>query len=216
MSFFIKTPHIKAIAFDWGGVLIEDPAPGFLKLLSVRFQCSQEELTLHLSASMHDFQRGFVSEEHFLSSLAKKLNRPNAKRPFWKEALREVYREHNVVHDLARFLRKKGYFIGLITNTEMPARDFHLECNYDFFDARIFSCEEGVAKPEKRIYELMAKRLGVTNNELIIIDDKRENIEGAINAGAFGILYKNPQQLANELEIYGIPKFDYPRYQQYL
>ena len=156
---------------------------------------------------MYDFQRGFVSEEHFLTNLAKKLNRPNLKKPFWKEAFREVYREQNVVQSLARSLRKKGYLIGLITNTEMPARDFNLECNYDFFDARIFSCEEGVAKPEKRIYDLMAKRLGVSNKELIIIDDKKENIEGAINAGAFGILYKNPQQLANEMELYGIPKF---------
>lgn len=207
MSFSIKIPCIKAIAFDWGGVLIEDPAPGFLKLLAARFQCSQEELALHLSTSMHDFQRGFVSEEQFLTNLAEKLKRPIAKRPFWKEALTEVYREQNVVHDLARILREKGYFIGLITNTEMPARDFHLECDYDFFDARIFSCEEGVAKPEKRIYELMAERLGVSIHELIIIDDKRENVEGAINAGAFGILYKNPQQLANELEFYGIPKF---------
>lgn len=207
MDFFNKTPLIKAIAFDWGGVLIEDPAPGFLNLLAARLQCSQGELSPHLSASMHDFQRGFVSEEHFLSNLAKKLNRPNINKPFWKEALREVYREQNIVHNMARFLRKKGYLIGLITNTEIPARDFHLECNYDFFDARIFSCEEGVAKPEKRIYELMAKRLGVTNNELIIIDDKNENIEGAINAGTFGILYKNPQQLVSELGFYGIPKF---------
>lgn len=207
MSLSIKVPCIKAIAFDWGGVLIEDPVPDFLKLLATRFQCSQEELALHFYPSMYDFQRGIVSEEHFLTNLAKKLNRPNIKKPFWKEALRKVYREQNVVHNLARSLRKKGYLIGLITNTEMPARDFHLECNYDFFDARIFSCEEGVAKPEKRIYELMAKRLGVSKNELIIIDDKKENIEGAVNAGAFGILYKNPQQLANELELYGIPKF---------
>ena len=204
MTFSIKIPCIKAIAFDWGGVLIEDPAPGFLRLLSVRFQCSKEELSPHLSASMDDFQRGLISEEHFLNNIAKKLNRPNDKKLFWKEALREVYKEQKVIHDLARTLRKEGYLIGLITNTEKPARDFHMECNYDFFDARIFSCEEGTAKPEKRIYELMAKSLGVSNNELIVIDDKRENIEGAINAGSFGILYKNPLQLANELESYGI------------
>ena len=153
---------------------------------------------------MYDFQRGLVSEEHFLTNLAKKLNRPNVKKPFWKEALREIHRKQNVVQSLARSLRKKGYLIWLITNTEMPARDFHLECNYDFFDARIFSCEEGIIKPEKGIYTLMAKRLNVANNELLIIDDKRENIEGAINAGAFGIIYKNPKQLAAELVSYGI------------
>ncbi len=207
MTSSINIPRIKAIAFDWGGVLIEDPAPGLLKLLATRFQCSQEELAPHLSAFMDDFQKGFVSEEQFLVNLAKKLNREIVNKPFWKEALRKVYKEQNAVHDLARSLRKNGYLIGLITNTEMPARDFHLECNYDFFDARIFSCEEGVAKPEQRIYELMAKRLGVPNNELVIIDDKRENIEGAINSGAFGILYRNPQQLAKELKYYGVSKF---------
>lgn len=195
---------IKAIAFDWGGVLIEDPTPGFLKLLTVRFQCSQEELAPHLFASMDDFQRGFISEEQFLSDLAEKLNRPKTKRPFWKEALREVYKEQKVVHNIARTLKKRGSVIGLITNTELPARDFHLECNYDFFDARIFSCEEGIAKPEEAIYNLRAKSLKVSNNELLIIDDKRENIEGAINAGALGILYENPVQLTDELESFGV------------
>lgn len=196
--------RIKAIAFDWGGVLIEDPAPGFLSLLTARFQCSREELALHLAAAMDDFQRGFISEDQFLTELAAKLNRPSTKKPFWKGALSEVYKEQKVVHDIARTLRQRGYAIGLITNTEMPARDFHLECNYDFFDARVFSCEEGVAKPEKKIYNLMAKRLKVSINELLIIDDKRENIEGAINAGALGLLYENPGQLAAELEALGI------------
>ena len=196
--------NIKAIAFDWGGVLIEDPAPGFLKLLTVRFQCSKKELIPHLSTSMHDFQRGFLSEEQFLHHLAVKLNRQKTQRPFWKEALREVYKEQKAVHDIARILRKRGYVIGLLTNTERPARDFNLECNYDFFDARVFSCEEGVAKPEKKIYNLMANRLMVSNDELLIIDDKRENIEGAINAGALGLLYENPEQLTAELESFGI------------
>ena len=200
----VENPPIKAIAFDWGGVLIEDPAPGVLRLLTVRFQCTREELVPHLAVYMDDFQRGFVSEEQFLTNLAVRLNRPNIEKPFWKEALKGVYREQTVVHDIAWSLRKRGYVIGLITNTEMPARDFHLECNYDFFDARIFSCEEGIIKPEKGIYTLMAKRLNVANNELLIIDDKRENIEGAINAGAFGIIYKNPKQLAAELVSYGI------------
>lgn len=204
MTTMTEKPCVKAIAFDWGGVLIENPSPGFLELLAVRFQCSQEDIISHLPALMDDFQRGFISEQQFLTDLAAKLNRPDIKKPFWKEALRKVYKEQYAVHCMARALKKKGYAIGLISNTEMPARDFHLECNYDFFDARIFSCEEGIAKPDKEIYQLMAQRLKVSAHELVIIDDKRENIEGAVNAGAFGLLYVSPDQLARDLEPLGV------------
>ena len=89
----------------------------------------------------------------------------------------------------------------------MPAREFHLECGYDFFDARICSCDEGLVKPEKEIYELMAKRLGMNINELLLVDDKKENIEGAKTAGAYGILFENHIQLVTELNNHGIPKF---------
>ena len=198
---------IKAIAFDWGGVLCEDPAPGFLKLLALRFHCSEEDLAPHLSACMDDFQRGFVSEEFFLSTLAERLRRPVLKTLFWKEALRTVYREQTAVLDLARLLRGQGYAIGLMTNTEVPAREFHLECNYDFFDARIFSCEEGIVKPERKIYHLMAERLGVANHELLLVDDKQVNIEGAKLAGLCGVLFRSPEQLIAELESFGIGTF---------
>ena len=204
MTSAAERPAIKAIAFDWGGVLCEDPAPGFLELLALRFECSPEDLAPHLTACLDDFQRGLVSEEFFLGKLAARLSRPDIKKPFWKDALRSIYREQTVVHDLIRLLRRQGYAIGLITNTEAPAREFHLECNYDFFDARIFSCEEGLVKPEREIYHLMAERLGVANNELLLVDDKPENIEGARRAGVFAVLFKNPEQLIAELESFGI------------
>ena len=53
----------------------------------------------------------------------------------------------------------------------------------------------------------MAKRLGMNINELLLVDDKKENIEGAKTAGAYGILFENHIQLATELNKHGIPKF---------
>ena len=200
MSNVVERPSIKGIAFDWGGVLCEDPAPGFIKQLAARFQCSRDDLEPHLSVIMDDFQRGIISEERFLSYLAEKLNGPAVNEPFWKDALRKVYREQPVVYQIIRSLRASGYVIGLMTNTEMPAREFHLECGYDFFDARIFSCDEGLVKPERAIYDLMANRLGININQLLVVDDKKANIDGAKAAGAFGILYENHIQLATDLK----------------
>lgn len=199
-----KNVSIKAVAFDWGGVLIENPSPGFLRLLARRFQCSEEELAPHLQALMDGFQRGVIAEKHFLVELAKKLNRRLDPAPFWKDALKAVYAEHPEVIDIARSLKANGYAVGLLSNTEVPAREFHFECGYDFFDARIFSCDEGLAKPERAIYELTAQRLGVPIQELLMIDDKAENIAGAVDAKAFGILYENPGRLVVQLASYGV------------
>ena len=204
MTAVSKNDSIKAIAFDWGGVLIENPSPGFLRLLAGRFQCSEEELAPHLQSLMDRFQRGVIAEKHFLVELAEKLNRPPDPKPFWKDALRAVYKEQPEVIDMARSLKANGYAVGLLSNTEVSAREFHLECGYDFFDARIFSCDEGLAKPERAIYELTAERLGVAIHELLMIDDKAENIAGAVDAGACGILYEDPSQLVVQLESCGI------------
>lgn len=204
MTIDVNKSSIKAIAFDWGGVLCEDPAPGFLAQLALSLQCSKEDLQPHLSASMDGFQRGIVSEERFLTEVAEMVQRPVMTKPFWKEALKAVYREQPDILHMIRCLREQGYAIGLLTNTEAPAREFHLECGYDFFDARVFSCEEGLVKPERGIYALMAKRLGVTTSELLLIDDKKENVEGAQVAGAFGVLYENPAQLVIQLKNHGI------------
>lgn len=195
---------IKGVAFDWGGVLIEDPAPGFWRQLAGRFQCSEDDLAPHLADPMDAFQRGRISEEEFLAQIAEKLNRPINTQPFWKHALRAVYREQPDVIDLARSLKEKGYAVGLLSNTEVPARELNLECDYDFFDARVFSCDEGFAKPEKEIYNLMSQRLGVSISELLMIDDKEENIAGAISAGASGVLFESPERLLEQLESYGI------------
>lgn len=200
----IENRPIKGIAFDWGGVICEDPVPGFLKQLASSFQCTVEELLPHFSASMDGFQRGLVSEKDFLAEIADKLKSPPITKPFWKQALKAVYKEQPAVIDLIRALKGKGYALGLLSNTEIPARDFNLECGYDFFDARVFSCDEGVAKPEKAIYQLMAKRLKVEYQELLFIDDKKENVEGAIAAGVCGILFEGVEGLTVQLESFGV------------
>lgn len=200
----IENGSIKGIAFDWGGVICEDPVPGFMRLLAASFECSIDDLMPHYFTSIDGFQRGLEGEEAFLARIAACLNRTPLTKPFWKQALQSVYREQSGVIDLIRLLKDKGYAVGLLSNTEIPARDFNLECGYDFFDARVFSCEEGVVKPEREIYDLMSERLKVANHELLFIDDKQENVDGAVAAGVHGVLFEGAEELVAQLESYGV------------
>jgi FMN phosphatase YigB (HAD superfamily) len=55
------------------------------------------------------------------------------------------------------------------------------------FDPIVISAEEGVEKPNKRIYRLAADRLRVTPAQCIFVDDRPENVVGAESAGMIGV-----------------------------
>ena len=142
------------------------------------------------------FQKGWIAEEVFWQRVCGDLNRPLPRQAsLWGDAFRAVYRPREEVFGLARRLREKGCKTSLLSNTEVPAMAFFLELDYDMFDALTFSCAEGVAKPQKEIYEVAARKLRVTPAQCVLIDDRLDFVEGARNAGMKGIVYESLAQV---------------------
>jgi len=67
------------------------------------------------------------------------------------------------------------------------------------FNHHTWSCELGMVKPDPRIYLHTCEKLGVTPDEAIFLDDKPENIEAAAKVGIHAILFKNVEQLREDL-----------------
>ncbi|GCE51166.1 2-haloacid dehalogenase/putative hydrolase of the HAD superfamily [Thermosporothrix hazakensis] len=86
-------------------------------------------------------------------------------------------------HELATFLHslRPRYKVALLSNAWSEARsDFNRLFHLDrFVDLQIFSAEEGLAKPDERIYRLALTRLGVAPEETLFLDDRLENILAA-------------------------------------
>ena len=70
----------------------------------------------------------------------------------------------------------------------------------DAFDVIIGSGDEGVMKPDPRIYHLALAGLNVQANEAVFIDDFIENIEGARRLGMLGVHFQSTRQALAELE----------------
>lgn len=64
----------------------------------------------------------------------------------------------------------------------------------DAFDEMIISAEVGLAKPDRRIYELAVERLRVAPGEAVFVDDFLENVEGARSAGLHAIHFQGTSQ----------------------
>ena len=63
------------------------------------------------------------------------------------------------------------------------------------FDLMVFSAEEGVAKPDPSAYHLTLDRLGLLPEEVLFVDDRQANIDGARAVGLQVLLCTGPDQL---------------------
>ncbi|MHC4726767.1 MAG: hypothetical protein ACYS17_06005, partial [Planctomycetota bacterium] len=69
--FFMEA--IESVIFDWGGVLIEDPAPGLVKYCSEALAVSKEDYIKAYNKFGGDFQKGVISEEEFWERMCGEL-----------------------------------------------------------------------------------------------------------------------------------------------
>ena len=86
-------------------------------------------------------------------------------------------------------LKGKGIKTGLISNLaspyKRPVKDLGLE---KYFDVIVFSCDEGVAKPDASIYKFALEQLGSSSAEALMIGDSyRSDVEGALTVGMTGV-----------------------------
>ena len=91
-----------------------------------------------------------------------------------------------------RRLRAMGYRTGLLTNctSEVPQlwRDGPLA---SLVDAEVFSCAEGLSKPDPAIYALAASRLSVQASRCVFVGDGADGeLTGASAAGMHAILLR--------------------------
>jgi len=200
---------IEAVIFDWGGVLIDDPRPALMRYCARALGVSEEDYTKAHNKFMDDFQKGSISEEQFWAKICAELKRPKPQvRSLWGDAFRAAYSPRDDMFSVVGRLKKMGYKTALLSNAEVPTVWFFDELRYDMFDVAVFSCAEGMAKPDRKIYEITVERLGLPpllsceskkGGRVVFIDDRPENINGAKEAGLNTILFRNVEQVKNEL-----------------
>jgi epoxide hydrolase-like predicted phosphatase len=108
----------------------------------------------------------------------------------------------NLNPELAAYLGslRPRYRTALLSNSGDGARReeeqrFHFS---EIVEMIIYSHEEGVAKPDQRIYALACERLGVRPEEVVFLDDVERNVAAAAAYGMYAILFHdNAQAIAD-------------------
>jgi phosphoglycolate phosphatase-like HAD superfamily hydrolase len=80
------------------------------------------------------------------------------------------------VASLLAFLKRRGIKLGLVSNLASPFKaPVAALALAQAFDAAVYSCEEGLTKPDPDIYRRALARLGVTADEALFVGDNLPN-----------------------------------------
>jgi len=207
---------IKAIVFDFGGVLVRTEDPTRRRQWEARLGLGQGELD-RLIFNSDVALRATVGEatdvavwKHVATALKLAAEEMAAlQTDFWAGDKLDL--------DLAGLLAslRPRYQTVILSNywtsgRQVIAGTYGLE---QAVDTIIISSEEHLAKPDPRLYQRAAERLGVSPAEIVLVDDFLMNVEGAQAAGWQTIHYRAGLDVRAELEKLGVvtsPKYPPP------
>jgi putative hydrolase of the HAD superfamily len=84
----------------------------------------------------------------------------------------------------------------MVTNATLALEDDLVLLGIDgLAHSVVSSARVGVAKPDRRIYEIAAERAGVPVERCLFVDDSAENVEAAVALGMTGVHYREAADL---------------------
>lgn len=180
---------IRAIIFDCFGVLYVPTSTMYF----TRFPKLHDELYDLDKMSDH----GFIGRVDYVAAVAKLTGVSE------EETLKEFANEYTINQPMIDYIRTlhPRYKTALLSNIgDEWMQDFFDEHQlHDLFDEVVLSSREGLSKPNPRVFERTAERLGVFPDECIMIDDRAENCEGARAAGMQALEFSSKMS-ANDVE----------------
>jgi len=75
----------------------------------------------------------------------------------------------------------------------------------ELFRAQAVSYEIGYIKPDPRFYREALRLIGTPATHTLFIDDKEENVQGAVDAGMQGLRFLGLEKLRDDLARLGVP-----------
>jgi len=199
---------IKAIVFDFGGVLLDwDPRYLYRKVFAGDLEAMDRFLT------EIDFYNWNLQQDQgrpFADAVAELSRQYPHYAPLiqvyderWEESIGGPIQP---TIEILRSLKQAGLPLYGLSNWSAEKFRF-FRPKYEFFswfDDILVSGEVKMVKPDPRIFAVFLERIGRSAAECLLIDDSQANLTAAARLGFKTIHFKSPEQLEAELKQLGL------------
>lgn len=200
----------RTVLFDVGGVLVDThPDP---RSIAELFGDGSRGLTTLVDQAMWTHRGEYdagMSDREFWDRIAGDCGQPEPSSALLKElvaldASRMAVANEETL-DLVRRLRRQAVRVGILSNAPYPiAKAIRRSKWGSLFDFFAFSCDYGICKPSRGIYRDVLVRLDVPHENVVFIDDRRENVRAAELLGMKCIVWKGVADTETRLKELGI------------
>jgi len=193
---------IKAVIFDYGGVIGSNPIGKTYEAVSAEFGVSVGKIRKEYVLLNVPAQKDAITEEYFWEAFSEKLVVMDAARlkSVWMRNHQSNRSINDGVVSIVKCLKKRGYKLGVLSNLPNIYKEY-LKDDYvlEMFDASVHSFEVGSRKDEKKIYDETVRRLGVKYRDCVIVDDQEEHLRMPEELGFRTVHFVSAEQLKADL-----------------
>lgn len=183
---------IRAALFDLGGVLFKLDLDGVCKRWEQRLRMTPQQILNAMYGGNDDKALiGVVPEDDWWDVVAERLGLDRTERDRF---IADLGFCEKIDEQLGRFIAglRPRLRTAFVSNAWSNTRQYLRERGVlDLVDQLVCSAEVGVAKPDRRIFEIALERLGVQPEEAVFVDDAEDHVEAARALGIHAILHRS-------------------------
>lgn len=199
---------IRNVVFDMGGVLIHYEFSRYCR----RYAAEDADHALLMdelfgSTEWVQLDRGSIEQGQAIRSICSRL--PERLHGAVGEILNNWHAGATPIEGmdaLVRRIKTAGYGVYLLSNAAKTVHAYAPNLpGYDCFDGLFISADWHLLKPEVAIYRAFCDEFRLNAAECIFVDDLSINVEGALHAGMYGIVFRgDAARLERELAARGV------------
>ncbi len=189
---------IKNIIFDIGGIILDDSDDNLSKVLGEDINCILSKIH---GTVFKEYLAGTIDYDSYFDSFKNDVDYEKIKKVISKDNLPITLPLLKNNYDYIKSLKDKGYNLYLLSNINKESFDY-LKTIIDIdgiFNGGVYSYQENILKPNKRIFELLVSRYNLNKEETVYFDDMNKNIIAGNEFGIKSILFKSIDDVINNI-----------------
>jgi len=195
------------LVFDLGKVLVDfDYSIAARRIVPLCSPpCDPEKFFTQHSGLLEQYELGKFTTQEFFNQIKTATGFSGTEAEF-NAFFADIFTPMQAMIDLQTELRKTRLAAYIFSNTNQLAVE-HIRKRFPFFsefDGYVLSYEHGAMKPSARLYEIVERASGRRREEIIYMDDRRENVEAGVARGWRGILHESADATRASLQQLGI------------
>lgn len=200
---------IEAIIFDYGNVISLPQEGNSMDTLASIATLDRTTMEKIVWEHRDPYDRGRMSGKEYYRTMLATVGvelEPAALDQLVRADLESWARLNPQTVSLIEDLQRKGFRTGILSNMPKDFLDFARE-RFNLFsnvEVGVFSCDVGYNKPERPIYEILLKTLGIPAEKTVFFDDIPANVEGARAVGIHAFLWKKVENAKDDLRQLGV------------